>query len=95
MPGQFLHFTSNALKALRSTLSEAEQDRMFKPVHRPGLEYQIMVLENTVTTDARGREAAGFDRNVINANQVIPGNDQIRLLPIRKLPEGSSNGQVS
>ena len=29
------------------------------------------------------------------AFEVIPGNDQNSLLPIRKLPEVSSNGQVS
>ena len=32
---------------------------------RPGLEYQIRVVENTVTTDAKGREGGGFDHNII------------------------------
>ena len=37
--------------------SEVGEDGMFGPVLGPGLEYQIRVVENTVTTDVRaGKE---------------------------------------
>ena len=38
------------------TGSEVEEDGMFEPVLEQRLEYQISVVENTVTTDANGRE---------------------------------------
>ena len=38
------------------TGSEVEEDEMFEPVLEQGLEYQTSVVENTVTTDAKGRE---------------------------------------
>ena len=39
-----------------TTGSEVEEDGMLEPVLEQGLEYQISVVENTVTTDAKGRE---------------------------------------
>ena len=33
--------------------SEVEEDGMFWPVLRPGMEYQIRVVENTVMTDTK------------------------------------------
>ena len=45
--------------SLRNSLgngSEVEEDGMFEPVLKQGQEYQINVVENTVTTDAKGRE---------------------------------------
>ena len=38
------------------TGSEVEEDEMFEPVLKQGLEYQISVVENTVTTNAKGRK---------------------------------------
>ena len=38
------------------TGSELEEDGMLEPVLEQGLEYQISVVENTDTTDAKGRE---------------------------------------
>ena len=46
-------------------LSEVSEDGMFGHVLGPGLEYQIKVVENTVTTDAKGREGGDFGRVVI------------------------------
>ena len=44
-------------------LSKVGEDEMFGPVLGPGLdlEHQNRVVENTVTTDANGREGRGFD----------------------------------
>ena len=38
---------------------------MLGPVLRPGFKYQIRIVENTVTTDAKDGEGEGFDCNVI------------------------------
>ena len=38
------------------TGSEVEEDGMFEPVLKQGPEYQICVVENTVTTNVEGRE---------------------------------------
>ena len=38
---------------------------MFGPVHRPGQEYQVKVIENTVTTDTKGREGGVFDHYIM------------------------------
>ena len=40
-------------------LSEIGEDGTFEPVLGPGLEYQIRVAENTVTTDTKCREGRG------------------------------------
>ena len=53
------------LRRLMHRLSEVGEDGMFGPALEPGQEYQIRVVENTVTTDAKGREGEVFDRNVI------------------------------
>ena len=42
------------------TRSEVEEDGMFEPVLEQGLEYQISFVENTVKTDAKGREGGGL-----------------------------------
>ena len=57
--------TKLSLHSSLGTGSEVEEDGMFEPVLRQGLKYQISVVENTVTTDAKGREGGDFDRNVI------------------------------
>ena len=46
-------------------LLEVGKDGMFGPVLGPGRGCHIRVVENTATTDAKGREGEGSDRNII------------------------------
>ena len=56
---------SNLTLGFMYWLSEVGEDGMFRPVLGQGLEYQIRAVKKTVTTNAKGREGRGFDRNVI------------------------------
>ena len=57
-------------------LSKVGGDEMFEPVLGQGLEYQIRVVENTITTDAKGREGgvSGFllEKNLRGAKDNRP-----------------------
>ena len=44
---------------------------MFGPVYRPGQEYQVRVIENTVMTDTKGREGGVFYHNINDAVHAV------------------------